>query len=111
MRIIIFTITVLLLLGNPGFSQTSRSNTESDKSVNKQTVKSVANDKHITVNRKNKQWKTNTTLGMFRGRPNKTNHHSYFGNQDRSNGDDSDVSEDEPISTQPLEKKRFFGKS
>ena len=106
MRIIIFTITVLLLLGNPGLSQTSRSNTESEKSVSKQTVRSVAADKHVTVDRKNKQWKTNTTLGMFRGRSNKTNRHNYFGNQDRSNGDDSDSSEDEPKSTQPLKKKK-----
>ena len=106
MRIIIFTITVLLLLGNPGLSQTSRSNTESEKSVSKQTVRSVAADKHVTVDRKNKQWKTNTTLGMFRGRSNKTNRHNYFGNQDRLNGDDSDSSEDEPKSTQPLKKKK-----
>ena len=106
MRIILFTITVLLLLGNPGLSQTSRSNTESEKSVNKQTVRSVAADKHVTVDRRNKQWKTNTTLGMFHGRHNKTNPHNYFDNHDRLNGDDSDSSEDEPKSTQPLKKKK-----
>ena len=43
---------------------------------------------------------------MFRGRPNKTNRQNYFDNQDRSNGDDSDSSEDEPRSTQPLKKKK-----
>ena len=106
MRIILSTITVLLLLGNSGLSQTSRSNTESEKSVNKQTVRSVATDKHVTIERRNKQWKTNATLGMFRGRPNKTNRQNYFDNQDRSNGDDSDSSEDEPKSTQPLKKKK-----
>ena len=106
MRIILFTITVLLLLGNSGLSQTSRSNTESEKSVNKQTVRSVATDKHVAVDRRNKHWKTNTTLGMFRGRPNKTNPQNYFDYQDRSNGDDSDSSEDEPRSTQPLKKKK-----
>ena len=106
MRIILFTITVLLLLGNSGLSQTSRSNTESEKSVNKQTVRSVATDKHVTIERRNKQWKINATLGMFRGTPNKTNRHNYFDNQDRSNGDDSDSSEDEPKSTQPLKKKK-----
>ena len=111
MRIILFTITVLLLLGNPGLSQTSRSNTESEESVNKQTARSIAVDKNVTVDRRNKQWKTNATLGMFRGRPNKTNRQNYFDNQDRSNGDDSDSSEDEPKSTQPLKKKRVFGKS
>ena len=56
-----------------------------------------------------KQRKTNTTLGMFRGRPNKTNRHNYFGDQDRSNGDDSDSSQDEPKSNQPL-KKESLGK-
>ena len=106
MRIIIFTITVLLLLGNPGLSQTSRSNTESDKSVSKQTVRSVAADKHVTIDQRNKQWKTNTTLGMFRGRPNKTNRHNHFGDQDGSNGDDSDSTQDEHKSTQPLKKKK-----
>ena len=106
MRIILLTITVSLLLGNPGLSKTSKSNTESEKSVNKQTVSSVAADKHVTIDRKNKQWKTNTTLGMFRGRPNKTNRHNYFDNQDRLNGDDSDSFEDEPRSTQPLMKKK-----
>ena len=105
MRIILFTF-IVLLLGNPGLSQTSRSNTESEKSVNKQTVRSVAADKHVTIDRSNKQLKTNTTLGMFRGRPNKTNRHNYFGDQDRSNGDVSDSSQDEPKSTQPLKKKK-----
>ena len=106
MRIILFTITVVLLSGNPVFSQTSRRNTQSEKSVNKQTVRLVAADKHVTIDRRNKQWKTNTTLGMFRGRPNKTNRHNYFGDHDRSNGDVSDSSQDEPKSTQPLKKKK-----
>jgi len=43
---------------------------------------------------------------MFRGRPNKTNRHNYFGDHDRSNGDVSDSSQDEPKSTQPLKKKK-----
>ncbi len=82
-------------------------NTQSEKSVNKQTIRTIA-DKHITVERKNMQWKTNTTLGMFRGIPNKTNRHNYYGNLDISNENDSYSSEDSSKTIRSLKKKMSF---
>lgn len=108
MRVFICTIVLLFLAGNIGLSQVSRKNTQSEKSVRK--VKSIAADKHVTVNQSNRQWKTNTTMGMFRGRPEKTNRHNYFGNQNQAEGDGVDTSQDNSEGQQPKKKKLFWDK-
>ena len=108
MRVFICTIVLLFLAGNIGLSQVSRKNTQSEKLVKK--VKSVAADKHVTVNRSNLQWKTNTTMGMFRGRPEKTNRHNYFGNQNQTEEDGVDTSQDNSESQLPKKKKLFWDK-
>jgi len=108
MKIIFFTITVVLILGNRGLAQTSRRNPQAENSVKKQSVGSLAADRHVTINRSNKQWKTNTTLGMFRGKPNKTDHYKNLDTQDQIYGDGSDSSQDGLESPKPLKKKKSF---
>ena len=109
-RLVIYIITILLLAGNICISQTSRKNTQSEKSTNKQNIKSVAADKHVTVNRSNRQWKSNTTMGMYRGWPEKTNRHNFLSDQDQADGDDVETSQENSEAQPTKKKKRFWEK-
>ena len=102
---------------NPLYSQSSKSRTHSSKnSKNTPThakpvaVKSTNSPK---AHRTNKQWKTNSTLGMFSTWPSKTNKpSSQRFDMVKDNDDESDQTDDEKPSPglEKKEKESFWEK-
>ena len=100
----------------PLYSQSSKSRTHSSKnSKNTPThakpvaVKSTNSPKK---HRTNKQWKTNSTLGMFSNLPSKTNKpSSQRFDMVKDNDDESDQTDDEkPSALEKKEKESFWEK-
>jgi len=100
----------------PLYSQSPKSRTHSSRnSKNTPThAKSVAvkSTNSSKTHRTNKQWKTNSTLGMFSNWPSKTNKpSSQRFDMVKDNDDESDQTDDEkPLGLEKKEKESFWEK-
>ena len=114
--IYLLSFFVICYMVTPLYSQSSKSRTHSSKnSKNTPThakpvaVKSTNSPKK---HRTNKQWKTNSTLGMFSNLPLKTNKpSSQRFDMVKDNDDESDQTDDEkPSGLEKKEKESFWEK-
>ena len=114
--IYLLSFFVIGYMVTPLYSQNSKSRTHSSKnSKNTPThakpvaVKSTNSPKK---HRTNKQWKTNSTLGMFSNWPSKTNKpSSQRFDMVKDNDDESDQTDDEkPSALEKKEKESFWEK-
>ncbi|MED5553986.1 MAG: hypothetical protein VX530_02810 [Candidatus Neomarinimicrobiota bacterium] len=114
--IYLLSFFVICYMVTPLYSQSSKSRTHSSKnSKNTPThAKSVAvkSTNSPKKHRTNKQWKTNSTLGMFSNWPSKTNKpSSQRFDMVKDNDDESDQIDDEkPSGLEKKEKESFWEK-
>jgi len=114
--IYLLSFFVIGYMVTPLYSQSSKSRTHSSRnSKNTPThAKSVAvkSTNSSKTHRTNKQWKTNSTLGMFSNWPSKKNKPSSKRfDMVKDNDDESDQTDDEkPSSLEKKEKESFWEK-